>query len=94
MSEPPTSATTGAVKKQTAGVFDIRNIIAFVIGIFGVILLVMGLFFSPADELAKSGGIHANLIAGIVMIVVAAVFIAWSLLRPVVVPAEATPVEP
>jgi len=64
------------------------------LGVFGVILVVVGLFFSPAEELAKSGGIRANLIAGIVMIVVAAVFVAWSLLRPVVVPVDPTPGEP
>ncbi len=80
-------------ENQTAGAFDIRNIIGIVIGVFGVILVVVGLFFSPADELAKSGGIRANLIAGIAMIVVAAVFIAWSLLRPVVVPVDPTPGE-
>ncbi len=81
-------------ENQTAGAFDIRNIIGIVIGVFGVILVVVGLFFSPADELAKSGGIRANLLAGIVMVVVAAVFIAWSLLRPVVVPVAPTPKEP
>ncbi len=81
-------------ESQTAGAFDIRNIIGIVIGVFGVILVVVGLFFSPADELAKSGGIRANLIAGIVMILAAAVFIAWSLLRPVVVPVDPTPGEP
>lgn len=81
-------------ENQTAGAFDIRNIIGIVIGVFGVILVVVGLFFSPADELAKSGGIRANLIAGIVMILGAAVFIAWSLLRPVVVPVDPTPGEP
>jgi len=81
-------------ENQTAGAFDIRNIIGIVIGVFGVILVVVGLFFSPAEELAKSGGIRANLIAGIVMIVVAAVFVAWSLLRPVVVPVDPTPGEP
>jgi drug/metabolite transporter (DMT)-like permease len=81
-------------ENQTAGAFDIRNIIGIVIGVFGVILVVVGLFFSPADELAKSGGIRANLIAGIVMILAAAVFIAWSLLRPVVVPVDPTPGEP
>lgn len=72
-------------EQQTAGAFDIRNMIGIVIGIFGVILVIVGLFFSPADELAKSGGIRANLIAGICMVVVALIFIAWSRLRPIVV---------
>lgn len=75
-------------EKQTAGAFDIRNIIGIVIGVFGVILVVVGLFFSPSDELDKSGGIRANLISGIVMIVVALFFFAWSRLRPIVLPPE------
>lgn len=81
-------------ENQTAGAFDIRNIIGIVIGVFGVILVVVGLFFSPAEELAKSGGIRANLISGIVMTVFGVGFIAWSLLRPVVVPVDPTPGEP
>ncbi len=72
-------------EKQTAGAFDIRNVIGVVIGLFGVILVIVGLFFSPTDELAKAGGIRANLISGIVMTVFGVGFIAWSRLRPVVV---------
>ena len=86
--------STASTTKQTAGAFDIRNIIGLVIGIFGLILLIVGLFFSPGDELAKSGGIRANLIAGIVMLVVDAVFFGWSRLRPIVLPAEAHSTRP
>ena len=81
-------------EKQTAGAFDIRNVIGIVIGLFGVILVIMGLFFSPADELAKAGGIRANLISGIVMTVFGVGFIAWSRLRPVVVAVEPKPDQP
>lgn len=82
------STTSEPTSKKTAGAFDIRNVIGVVIGVFGVILLVMGLFFSPQDELDKAGGIHANLIAGIVMILVGLIFGAWSWLRPVVLPTD------
>jgi drug/metabolite transporter (DMT)-like permease len=86
MSTPPE-----ATDQQTAGAFDIRNIIGIVLGIFGVILVVMGLFFSPQSELDKSGGLRANLIAGIVMVLAAVVFIGWSRLRPIVVSAAPEP---
>jgi len=83
------SSTPRSTGKQTAGAFDIRNIIGIVIGIYGVILLVMGLFFSSQAQLDKSGGLHANVIAGVLMIVVSAIFFTWSHVRPVVVPAAA-----
>jgi len=83
------SSTPKSTGKKTAGAFDIRNIIGIVIGTYGVILLVMGLFFSSQAQLDKSGGLHANVIAGILMALVAAVFFTWSHLRPVVVPVAA-----
>ncbi|MCL8023992.1 hypothetical protein [Nocardioides bruguierae] len=72
--------------KQThnAGVFDIRNIIGALLGIYGVILVLMGIFGDPETD--KTGGPNANLWAGLVMLVVGIVFIAWSRLRPVKVP--------
>lgn len=71
--------------RRTAGVFDVRTIVALVLGIFGAILLVVGLVDTPQSELDKAGGLHANLIAGIALLVVALAFGAWSLLRPTVV---------
>jgi hypothetical protein len=68
-----------------AGAFDVRNVIAGLIGIYGVVLVVMGLFATGADDRAKTGGVNANLWSGIVMVVVAAAFLLWSRLRPVVV---------
>jgi hypothetical protein len=37
--------------------------------------------------MTKTGGVNANLWAGIVMVVVAAAFAAWSRIRPIVVTA-------
>lgn len=76
--------TDATASKHTAGAFDIRNFIGMLLGIFGVILLAMGLFADP--ELDKTGGVNANLWAGIVLIVIAALFIGWARLRPIVVP--------
>lgn len=73
-----------AENKKAAGAFDIRNIIGLLLAIYGVILLAMGLFGDPETE--KTGGVNANLYAGIALLVVGLGFIAWSRLRPIVVP--------
>lgn len=85
------SSTPKSTKARTAGAFDIRNIIGIVLGTYGVILTVMGLFFSSPEQLDKAGGLHANLIAGIVLVLVAAVFFTWTRLRPLVVPVTPPP---
>ena len=64
--------------------FDLRTVIAVLFGVYGVILMVMGLFFEDEAELAKAGGIDINLWSGIVMLVVVAVFLLWVRLRPLV----------
>lgn len=70
--------------KSSGGLFDIRNVIGGLLGLYGVILVVTGLVNRSAADLAKAGG-NVNLWAGIGMLAVAAFFIAWSVLRPVVV---------
>lgn len=73
-----------ADNKHTAGAFDIRNIIGGLIGLYGVILTVMGIFGD--QELDKTGGVNANLWAGLVMLVIGVAFLVWARVRPVVVP--------
>ena len=70
--------------KHLAGIFDIRNIIGTLLTIYGVILLLMGIFADTAEE--KTGGVNANLYAGIVLLLVGGGFIVWARVRPVVVP--------
>ena len=67
-----------------AGIFDIRNIIGALLAVDGVILLLVGIFGDPEED--KTGGVNANLWAGLSLLVVGAVFLAWAKLRPVVVP--------
>ena len=67
-----------------AGLFDIRTIIGALMGVYGLILLLMGLFGDPETD--KTGGTNANLWAGLAMLVVAVVFLAWARLRPLRVP--------
>ena len=75
-----------ATARKTAGAFDVRNIIGALLTIYGVILLLMGLFGDTAPE--KTGDVNANLWAGIALLVVGSGFLAWQKLRPLAVPAD------
>ncbi len=70
--------------KHTAGALDIRNIIGGLLSVYGVILLLMGIFGDK--EYDKTGDVNANLWAGLALVVVGGVFITWALVRPIVVP--------
>jgi hypothetical protein len=72
-------------RKHTAGAFDVRVLIAGLIGLYGVVLVIVGLVGNSADDNTKTGSVNANLWAGIVMVVVAIGFAVWARLRPVVV---------
>ncbi|KRE92831.1 hypothetical protein ASG76_15300 [Nocardioides sp. Soil774] len=75
---------TGAPHK--AGAFDIRNIIGALLGVYGVILTLAGLFADQAPD--KTGDVNANLWTGLALVVVAALFLGWARLKPIVVPAD------
>jgi hypothetical protein len=70
--------------KHTAGALDIRNIIGGLLGVYGVILVLMGLLGDK--EYDKTGDVNANLWAGIALVVVSVAFLLWARLRPIVVP--------
>ena len=71
-------------EKKTAGAFDIRSIIGLLLTAYGVILTLMGLFGDT--EADKTGGVNANLWAGLGLLVVGLGFMAWARLRPILVP--------
>jgi drug/metabolite transporter (DMT)-like permease len=73
--------------------FDVRTIIAALIGFYGIVLIVMGLVDDTAAQRAKTGDVNANLWAGIVMAAVAAGFVAWVRLRPVTVESPSEPTD-
>ncbi len=77
-------------EQHKAGAFDLRNIIGLLLTIYGVILTLMGLFADPETE--KTGGVNANLWAGLALLVVGLGFIAWARLRPIIVPEHVDPV--
>lgn len=86
---PTAAASSKAGKKHYAGAFDIRTIIAMLIGLYGVVLVLTGLLGTSEQDLRDAGGMNINLDAGIGMVVVAVLFVVWARLRPVRVPDEA-----
>ena len=78
------SATKSSNRGHRAGIFDIRNIIGALLGIDGLIILLVGIFGDAEED--KTGGVNANLWAGLGMLVVGLGFLIWARLRPVVVP--------
>jgi hypothetical protein len=80
------STDTTRTEKKTAGALDIRNIIGLLMTIYGVILVFLGIFGDKAES--KTGGVNANLWAGLALLVVGLGFLAWARLRPVVVPTD------
>jgi hypothetical protein len=79
-------STRGEARK--AGAFDIRTFIALLIGIYGVVLVIMGAIGPSDAQRAKASGVNINLWAGIGMVVVAALFQAWAMWRPVILKEE------
>ncbi|RJO79808.1 hypothetical protein D5S18_00565 [Nocardia panacis] len=74
--------------------FDIRTIIAALLGSYGVILVVTSWVGDTAAQKAKTGGIDINLWAGLAMIAVALAFVVWVFLRPIHTPPPETPDNP
>ncbi|HLN78876.1 MAG TPA: hypothetical protein VK204_17670 [Nocardioidaceae bacterium] len=58
------------------------------IGLYGVVLVLTGFLGTSDADLARAGGLNINLWAGLGMVVVAAAFLVWARMRPVVVPAD------
>lgn len=88
--EAPAAGKAG----KAAALFDLRTVIAVLFGIYGVMLTVMGLIGSSPEQLAKAGGINLNLWTGLGMLVVAALFVLWLVLRPSTVGASEDPAQP
>ncbi|MFF1817498.1 hypothetical protein ACFVWG_09385 [Kribbella sp. NPDC058245] len=74
--------------EKKPGAFDIRVVIAALIGIYGIVLTVLGAIADPA-EVSKADGVNINLWGGIGMLVFAALFVLWARVRPIAVPVKA-----
>jgi len=71
-----------------AALFDLRWILAFLFGVYGIVVTLMGLLSHARTSTASGQDVHVNvnLWTGIPMLVLAAVFALWAALRPTVVP--------
>lgn len=78
----------GTGKARKAGAFDVRNFIGALLGLYGVVLLLTGLFGTDEAALAKADGVNVNIWTGIALLVAGGIFLGWARLRPVVVPPE------
>lgn len=83
-------AGKGTGEKHAAGAFDVRNVIAALIGFYGLVLVVVGLVDNSDEALEKAGGFNANLWVGLGMLLFALSFALWSRLRPIVVASPET----
>ena len=82
---PPNQPISDIEEEQAARAanrFDIRRLIGALFLLYGVILLILGIFGSSHVK-NKAAGVNINLWTGIGLIVFAGVMISWALLRPV-----------
>ena len=69
------NASNGAPQSR---LFDLRWMLAGLLGIYGVILVGLGLTDGP-EALAKADGLPINTIVGALMIVTAVIFALWEI---------------
>lgn len=77
-----TEAQTGTTAVRG---YDVRYFIALALGLIGVFLVVVALVVPAHTELQRTGGLHANLWTGVVMVVVSVALALWARLRPMVI---------
>jgi hypothetical membrane protein len=70
-----------ATAAKAANRFDIRRIIGGLFLVYGLVLVVVGIFGSDAVK-NKAAGINVNLWTGLGMLVFGALMITWALTRP------------
>jgi hypothetical protein len=75
--EDPSSAP----KSAAAELFDLRVLIGGLFVLYGVVLIIAGIFASVA-EIQKASGININLWMGVAMLIVGLLFLLWWRLNP------------
>ncbi len=66
---------------KMASLFDVRLVVGGLLTLYGIILLVMGLFDND-QAIQKAAGVRINLVTGIALLVVGAFFLLWMKTRP------------
>jgi hypothetical protein len=82
LAAPPATDTEEEAAARAANRFDIRRIIGGLFAVYGLVLVVVGLFGAHHVKV-KAAGINIDLWTGLGMVVVAAAMIGWALARPV-----------
>ena len=88
----PREAADAPPSTTASSLFDLRNVIALLFGVYGVMLTITGIVSGddPAN-LAKTGGSNLNLETGIGMLVIGALFVVWVRVRPLRLPGAGAP---
>ena len=81
MAEDPNAEVTEERELRAATLFDIRRIIGGLFLLYGITLTVLGLGASDED-IQRAEGVNVNLVVGITLLVMSAMFIGWALWRP------------
>ena len=77
-------------EKKRAGAFDLRNVIAALLGLYGLILLGCYFFLDPGinPDTGQVKNASDNLWASPALLAVAAAFVLWARLKPITIPGE------
>jgi hypothetical protein len=78
--EAPAKAPLSAI------LFDLRSVIGLLFVVYGIVLTILGLIGTSAEDLAKAGGLDLNLWTGLVMLVVGIGFYVWAFAKPPIPP--------
>jgi hypothetical protein len=70
-----------AEHSSASKLFDLRYLIGGLMGVYGVLLIIVGLFDSQA-EVDKAAGIRINLWMGLGMLALGLLFLLWARTRP------------
>jgi predicted phage tail protein len=82
--QTPTSSQPASA---SAKLFDIRILIGGLFTVYGVVLIIAGVFASAAEKL-KASGVNINLWTGIGMLILGVLFLLWWRLQPLKPPSE------
>ena len=67
--------------RQAANIFDLRRIIGGLFVLYGLVLVILGIFAADED-IDRAAGLNINLIAGLGMLALGALFLVWAFTRP------------
>jgi hypothetical protein len=79
--------TVPPLPSSAAKLFDLRVLIGALFTLYGVVLIVAGIFDGPA-EIQKAAGININLWMGIGMLILGLLFLLWWRVLPVLRPVD------